>query len=87
MSILGIVLICTVSVFALALLIIFIKSRRPLIFAFINALLGVIAIVAVNMTARFTGVFVPVNVYSVPFSAVFGLPAVATNIILQIALI
>ena len=87
MDALGIVLICTVSVFAFALLIILIKSRRPLFFAFINALLGIMSIVAVNLTARFTGVYVPVNIYSVPVAAVFGLPAVATNIILQIALI
>lgn len=46
-------------------------------------LLGVAALAAVDLTARFTGVYVPVNVYTLPGSALFGLPAVCAFVVLQ----
>ena len=84
MKVLGIVLISVLSLFTLILVVLHIKSRRPFRSALINALLGLAAVAAVNLTAHFTGVRVPINIYTVPGAAVFGIPAVAASIIFQI---
>lgn len=83
MKILAVVLISVLSVFALIIFALHIKSRRPLRSAGINALMGIAALVAVNLTARFTGVRIPVNIYTLPGAAVFGLPACAAFVLLQ----
>ena len=83
MKALGIITICVLCVFALVLLFLHIKSRRLLRSVAINALIGIAAVIAVNLTARFSGVHIPINVYTLPFSAVFGLPAVCTIIIFE----
>lgn len=83
MKALGIITICVFCVFTLILLFLHIKSRRPVRSVAINALIGILAIAAVNLTAQFSGVHIPINVYTVPFSAVFGLPAVCTIIIFE----
>ncbi|MBO7520579.1 MAG: pro-sigmaK processing inhibitor BofA family protein, partial [Clostridia bacterium] len=70
-------------IFALIVFSLHIKSRRPLRSAGINALIGIAALLAVNLTARFTGVRIPVNVYTLPGAAVFGLPACAVFVLLQ----
>lgn len=83
MKTLAVVLISVLSVFALIIFALHIKSRRPLRSAGINALIGAAALLAVNLTARFTGVRIPVNVYTLPGAAVFGLPACAVFVLLQ----
>lgn len=79
-----IVVISLLSVFALILLFLHIKSRRPLRSAAINAFLGLAAFLLVNLSFRFTGVRIPVNVYTVPAAAVFGIPAVCVLTVLGI---
>ena len=81
MKILAAVFISALSLFALILLILHIKSRRPLRSAAANAILGLAAIGLVNLTARFTGVRIPINIYTVPAAAVFGIPACAALVI------
>ena len=87
MNTVGIITVSMLSVFAFVLFIIYIKSRRPLRAAALNALIGILSLAAVNLTARFTGVYIPVNIYSLPATAVFGLPAAAVLIVLQIVFI
>ena len=87
MEIIKTVIISLISVFGLCILFLYIKSRRPLKSAAINALFGISALILVNLTSRFTGVHIPINVYTVPSSAVFGIPAVCTLIILQIIMV
>ncbi|MBR5922655.1 MAG: pro-sigmaK processing inhibitor BofA family protein [Clostridia bacterium] len=77
------VLIAVLSLFAAALLILHIKSRRPLRSAVINALCGILALAAVNLTCKFTGVRIPVNIYTFPGIAVFGIPACAALVIFK----
>ena len=83
MEIIKTVLISVLSVFALGILFFYIKSRRPFKSAAINALIGLSAVAIVNLTWRFTGVHIPLNIYTVPSSAVFGIPAVCALIIFQ----
>ncbi|MBO4733836.1 MAG: pro-sigmaK processing inhibitor BofA family protein [Clostridia bacterium] len=83
MKTLAIVLISVISVFALIILALHMKSRRPFRSAGINALIGIAAFAAVNLTTRFTGVRIPVNVYTLPGAAIFGLPACALFVLLE----
>lgn len=83
MKILGIVLLSVIGLFALILLFLHIKSRRPFRSAAVNALLGIAAVAAVNLTASLSGVRIPLNVWTVPFSAAFGIPGVCTIVIFQ----
>lgn len=81
MEIIKTVLISLLACAALVILFLHIKSRRPLKSAAVNALLGVLAIVIINLTAKYTGVHIPINVYTVPSAAVFGIPAVCAFIV------
>ena len=83
MKILGLITASVLGLFALILFVLHIKSRRPFRSAVINAVLGILALLAVNLTARFTGVYIPVNIYSLPAAALFGIPAVCVLIIVQ----
>ena len=83
MNIILIAAIAVLSVFALALLIFHIRSRRPLRSILLNAALGIAALTVINLTSRFTGVHIPVNWFSVGGSGIFGLPAVFALLILQ----
>ena len=83
MRVLSVLAIVTVCVFTLVILIFHIRSRRPLRSALLNAALGLAALIAVNLTTRFTGVHIPVNPYSVGGSAIFGIPATVALLVMQ----
>ena len=61
-----------------------IGSKKPFKYLLLNLLSGVIALAAVNLTARFSGVHIPVNPYSAGAGAVFGIPAVFGLLILRL---
>lgn len=84
MKIVGILAIIWLSIFALALLFLHIKSRTFFKSVVLNALLGFTAIAIINLTQKFTGVFVPLNWYTVAGSGVFGLPCVCGLVLAQI---
>ncbi|MBO4433234.1 MAG: pro-sigmaK processing inhibitor BofA family protein [Clostridia bacterium] len=83
MKTLSVLLISLLSVSAFVLIILYIRSRRPIRSAVLNALLGLAALAAVDLTARFTGVYIPINIYSLPGAAIFGMPAVCAFVIIQ----
>lgn len=68
---------------AFCILIFAIKSGKPIRSLFINALLGIAALLAVNLTARFTGVHIPVNQWTAAGSAIYGIPAVCGFVLLD----
>jgi pro-sigmaK processing inhibitor BofA len=71
------------SVTAFALLVLFIKSRRPVKALVINAFSGIITLILINLTTAFTGIHIPVNWWSVSASAGLGIPGVIGLILLQ----
>lgn len=80
-------LICYISFLALSALVLLglhIRTLKPVRSVFLHALLGLVALFAVNVTTRFTGVSVPVNLYSVIGSCVFGVPGVCGMLILNL---
>lgn len=76
--------IALLSLFALILLFLHIKTLRPVRSVLLHALLGIAAFVLINLTSRFTGVRLPLNWYTAAGSAVFGIPAVCGFLILGI---
>ena len=64
-------------------LILSIKSRKPFRFLFLNALCGVCVILLINLTQKFTGVFIPINQYTVVGSSTLGIPAIIGFLILN----
>ncbi len=81
---LGILAIIWLSLCAFVLFIFHIKSHKFLKSVFLNALLGFAAVILINITQKFTGVFVPINPWTVGGSGIFGLPCVCAIILAQI---
>lgn len=81
---LGIIAIVWLSICTLVLLVLHIKSHRFLKSILINALLGFASIILLNLTQKYTGVFVPINWWTVGGSGIFGLPFVCGIVLLQI---
>ncbi len=84
MKVLGILTIIWLSLCAMAILILHIKSHKLLKSIILNALLSFAAIALINLTQKFTGVFLPLNWWTIAGSGVFGLPYICGIIILQI---
>lgn len=82
MKVLGISACVWLCICAFALLIMHIKSGKFIKSVFLNALLGIIALAAVNCTHKYTGVLLPINWYTVVGSGVFGIPAVCTFVVM-----
>ena len=61
-----------------------IGSRKPFKYIFINFLIGAAALAAVNLTARFTGIRIPINPYSACAGSVFSLPGVCGLLFLRL---
>ena len=84
MEILKYVGIAVIAVGAVALLIFAAKTGKPFKTLILNAFLGIAVMAIIDLTAKFTGVHIPVNQYTVAGSAVFGIPAVCGFLILPI---
>ena len=77
MEIIKYILMGLIFVSLLIILVFSILSKKPITIVLLNALLGVGAIIAINTTSKYSGCYIPVNLYSVAFSSVYGLPPVA----------
>lgn len=62
-------------------------SGKALKRLFLNGLLGFFALLLINLTSKFTGVYIPINWYSIAFTGVFSAPAVIGFLILNIIFI
>ena len=72
------------SFFAAVVLFFGIKSHKFLKTLLFNAFLGLCTLAIIDLTAKFTGMYIPLNWYSVGGSAVFGVPFIVILILLQI---
>lgn len=70
--------------FALVVLQMAIRAQRPLQYALGGIGMGVCAFAAVNLTAWFTGVALPVSVLSLGVSAAGGIPGVTAMLLLNL---
>ena len=53
-----------------------IKSKKFLRTLFLNAFLGIIAIIIVNLTKKYSGVYIPVNYYTLGIGSILSIPGV-----------
>lgn len=74
-------------IFYLVVIIFAIKTKRPFFTLVFNALIGLFVFAIIDFTAVFTGVFLPINAYTVVGSGTFGIPAVICFLLLKIIFI
>lgn len=87
MKILLISLICLISISALIILLMALYSGRPIKWLFLNALAGVSALIIINLLKKYTGVYIPINAYSLFGATAFSLPAVIGFLILNLIIL
>lgn len=76
--------IITLSVFLLAILLFAVKSHRFTKTLAFNAFIGLTILAIIDLTGKFTGIYIPVNIYSAAGSAVYGVPALCGFLLLQV---
>ena len=75
-----------ISFLSLSVFIIFcfaVKSRKTLKILLLNGFIGISLLAIINLTSRFSGVYIPINIYTVSGSGVFGIPALIGFLILS----
>ena len=60
-----------------------IGTKKPFKTIFFYAFLGVLGVIVVNLTAKYSGVYIPVNAYTLGSSAALGLPGTITLLVLK----
>ena len=79
--------IALLSVSGLIMFVFDVKSKRFFKTVFFNAFMGLILLSIIDLTAKFTGVYIPVNEYTVTGSAVYGIPALLMFLALKFVFI
>jgi len=74
----GLICITTLVIFVLAL-----KSRKFVSTLLINAVLGWGSIAIIDLTSKFTGVYIPINCWTVSVGGIFGTPGVVGLLLLN----
>ena len=69
---------------ALSLLIFAVRTKKFFKTLLLNAFLGLAVMAVIDLTAKFTGAHIPVNLWTVGGSAVFGIRAVSGYLILPL---
>lgn len=72
------------TVYVILLLYFAFASGKPFRVLFVNALLGLASFLAVDLTARFSGVYLPLNPWTAGTAAGMGLPGVFGLLILRL---
>ena len=70
------IIISVLAITALIILFFAIKSRKFIRTLLLNAFLGIIAIIVINLTKKFSGVYIPVNYWTFGIGGALGLPGV-----------
>ena len=79
-------IIAVLSLTAIYILYLALKSKKIFKFLFLNAFFGIISVFLVYFTEKYTGVFLPINQYTVIGGSVLGLPSTVGFLILQMIL-
>ena len=59
------------------------KNKKPIKSTFLSLSIGIISLVAVNISSTFTGVYIPISTLTVCSSAIGGIPAVTLMLIIN----
>lgn len=82
-----VVFICLCFVYGFIYFIFAVATKKPFKTIFFYAFLGVAAFALIDLTSKFSGVYIPVNYYTVGSSAALGLPGVICLLLLRIIFI
>jgi hypothetical protein len=77
------VFICLCVIYGFLYFIFAIGTKKPFKTIFFYAFLGVLGVIVVNLTAKYSGVYIPVNAYTLGSSAALGLPGTITLLVLK----
>ena len=84
---LKIIFICLLVIYGFLYFIFAAGINKPFKTILFYAFLGVIGLAAVNLTSKFSGVYIPVNAYTLGSSAALGLPGTVSLLLLKILFI
>lgn len=84
MQIFQTVMLIAVIIYAILLLIFALKTKKPLKTLMLSALLGLAALLCVNLTSGLTGVVLNINGWTLATSAAAGIPGVLAMLTLRI---
>ena len=60
------------------------KNKKPVVRAFVSMLIGIASLFAVNITGAFTGVSVPISLFTVGISGGLGIPGITLLLFLNL---
>ena len=72
------------AVFFIVKLIFCLKGEKMLLRLLLHSALGFAVFILINLTSKWSGVYIPLNEWSFGFTAALGIPAVCGQLILQI---
>lgn len=84
---LKIVLISVMSIYGFVYLILGVKTGKPFKTIFLFGFLGILSILLINVSSKFTGINIPINWYSIGLGGTFGPPGVVFLLILRLIFI
>ena len=76
-----------IGISSLFLLIFSILNKKPFRTLFINILFGLFTLSIINLTKKLTGIFIPINWYTVIGSSFYGLPFIIGFLMLNLIFI
>ena len=80
---LKIIFICLCVIYGFLYFIFAIGTNKPIKTIFFFAFWGIAGLTVVNFTFKFSGVYIPVNAYTLSTSAVLGLPGTLSLLLLK----
>lgn len=81
------ILLFFIILFELVILYFAIKSGKFLKAILINSLIGILTIIFINISSKYIGVVIPINIFTVLSGAFYGLPGVCTILVSQVLLL
>ena len=83
MSFLKYAAIVLLAVSSFLIIIFAILSGKPIKTLFFNSFLGIFVLLMINLTSKFSGMYIPYNYFSVVGASAFGVPGVCLLLVLQ----
>ncbi len=78
------VFICLLVIYGFIYLILAVGTKKPFKTIVLYAFMGVATLTMINLTSKFSGVYIPVNAYTLGSSAALGLPGTIGLLFLRI---
>ena len=61
-------------------------SKKFIKTLFLNAIMGILSVILISITGKFTGIYLPINQWTIGFSGVFGVMATIGMIVFNLFL-